>query len=311
MAATDIGQLSAKQMQRARRVFDIACEYVDRDPDVVKGALTTVNDESTFTVYANDGTYAGEERAEVWAWYGGQAAYREHMRLSLNYDRDAVAGSAETTKDSLNLTQYREMYGYAGMGHKPDPAAIERLMDPDYAVRTFIEGVPGRPGIVRCWLDQRMPAELTIAQRCQWVQGSETLTGENYGEAMHVADQLIEAFGGLPQVQLPEDWFMAPNNWDEAVSQLRTVVREEIGALLANRWAPKDPEAFTEAVKNGVRRAVEQDPDLFGKAIWAHLIESMVSKNDDGTPSHDTAEHFVGYIDKYVHDIVNQPAPGA
>lgn len=202
MAATDISQLSAKQLQRARRVFEVAGEFLTADPDVVLGALTTVNDESTFRVYANDGSYAGAERASVWGWYGGQAAYRSHMQLSLNYDSDAVAGSAETTKDSVNLTQFREMYGYAGLGNKPLPEAMDRMMDPDYAVRVFCNGVPGKPGTVRSWLaapdSLKAHDDLTVAKRCQWVQGSEFPTGLNYLEAVQVAHQLIERFGGLP-----------------------------------------------------------------------------------------------------------------
>lgn len=204
MAATDWSQLNGQQLFRARRVFDVACEYLDRDPDVVVGALTTANDESTFAVTANNGEYAGEQRAAVWKWYGGQALYRAHMRLSLLYDHDNEAGAAETTKDSLNLMQQREMYGYAGLGSAPHPDAIARLMDPDYVVRVFCAGVEGKPTTVRHWLDPRCPADLkahddlTVAKRCQWVQGSEFPTGLNYLEAVKVARQLIERFGGLP-----------------------------------------------------------------------------------------------------------------
>lgn len=200
MAATDISQLGAKQLQRAKRVIEVASEYLDKDPDVVLGALTTANDESTFRLYANDGTYAGKEREAVWKWYGGQDKYKAHMRLSLNpkYGADAAAGGAETTKDSMNLTQFREMYGYAGMGNKPVDAAIDRMMDPDYAIKVFCAGVPGQPGAVRSWLAApdylHGHEDLTIAKRCQWVQGSEFPTGLNYLEAVHVARQLIARY---------------------------------------------------------------------------------------------------------------------
>lgn len=198
MGATDISQLSAKQLLRARRIFDVASAYLERDPDVVLGALTTANAESTFQIYANDGSYEGKEKDAIWKWYGGQDKYKTHMQLSLKQDHDAVAGKNETTKDSLNFTQYREMYGYAGMGNKPLDAAIVRLMDPDYSIRVFCAGVPNQPGVVRSWLAApewlRHDDDLSIAKRCQWVQGSEFPTGLNYLEAVKVARQLIDRF---------------------------------------------------------------------------------------------------------------------
>jgi hypothetical protein len=214
MAATDISQCTPQMIARARQIFDIAVPYMPRDPDVVLGVLTTANDESSLRVYGNDGTYAGEQKAVVWKWYGGQAEYRAHMRLTLDNDPDAVAGSAETTKDSVGLYQQREMYGYAGLGSSPHPDAPGRLMDVDYSTRVFIDGVPGQTGKVRSWLDPRVPTnlktdpslsqddnDLRVAKRCQWVQGSEFPTGMNYLEALHCARQLIAHFGGLPDTR--------------------------------------------------------------------------------------------------------------
>lgn len=210
MAAEDIKQLSTKQLQRAHEIFYLAMAYNDQDPDVVLGVLTTANAESTYAIIANNGLYAGEKKEEVWGWYGGQSLYKSHMRRSLLYPYDSVAGDAETTKDSLSLFQQREMYGYAGMGNSPHPEAVARLMDPAWSVKVFIAGVPDKPTTVRHWLDKRCPADLkkhddlSVAKRCQWVQGSEFPTGGNYVEAMPVAHQLIELFGGLPNPSTSE-----------------------------------------------------------------------------------------------------------
>jgi hypothetical protein len=261
MAATDIGQLTGRQLERARLVFDIACEYFDRDPYVLIAALTVVNDESSFRVYANDGSYAGDQRKQIWGWYGGRDAYQQHMLTSLLYPHDAVAGSAETTKDSVNLTQFREMYGYAGYGPEPHPHAMARMMDPDYAVRVFIDGVPGRPGIVRSWLDERCPKGLTIPQRIQWVQGSEFLDGNNYAEAIHVALQLIDEFGGLPDPKPAKEWLDVVSK-DEFTAGLQEVIGSKLDDIIGrleelkdNRgWCPTDPEAFVAHVAEGVGR---------------------------------------------------------
>lgn len=241
MAATDISELSGRQLARARLVFDIACEYLDRDPDVVKGTLATVNDESSFVNWGNDGTYAGLERAAIWGWYGGQATYKAHMRLSMLYQPDAMAGAAETTKDSVGLLQQREMYGYAGMGRSPDPTAVARIMQPEYQIRVFIEGVPGQPTAVHSWLDPRMPKGLTISQKCQWVQGSEYLDGGNYADAMRVADQLIEKFGGLPTTET--DWITEMAADPAALDAFRAQIKSDTAAAINESFANGNNEA--------------------------------------------------------------------
>jgi hypothetical protein len=209
MAATDIGQLSVGQLAVARQVFDLATSvmsnlsYSQADTeDAVLGALTTVNDESTFKNRTNNGAYAGASASSVWAWYGGRSSYQAHMRLSFTYAPDSGDGGAETTKDSMGLFQQREMYGYAGLGRSPHPDAPRRLMDPDWTVQVFLTGVPGQPSVVKYWLGApsalRDRDDLSIAKRCQWVQGSEFPDGLNYLESVRVARQLIQRFGGVP-----------------------------------------------------------------------------------------------------------------
>jgi hypothetical protein len=130
------------------------------------------------------------------------------------------------------------MYGYG---------TVADLMDPAESTRIFLRGVPGDPTRVRHWSRTDKPKNLTIAQACQWVQGSEFPTGENYAPMEAVADQLIAHFGGLPQTK---DWFntMTASNWDEA--------KAELDASLAT-------------LKNQV----------------ASLYNDNVLTNDDGTPS--------------------------
>lgn len=217
MAAERMSQLRALQVGNAKKVAavigQIAAERKVAGWDLwtmLLGALTTANAESTFQRYGNDGRYAGTERSEVWSWYGGQAAYERHMRLSLSMDPDAVGGIAETTKDSLGLFQQREMYGYAGLGNRPHPWAPGRLMDVEWSTRVWAVGTGTAGGPSRWWLHPKVPQALTghddlsVAKRCQWVQGSEFLDGGNYLEAIPAAKELMVAF----HLPVPDtDWF--------------------------------------------------------------------------------------------------------
>lgn len=194
----DLQDLSSRQVANALVIFAAAMPY---GGDAVKAALMTAAAESSFKRYANDGSYADEQHEQIWRWYGNQygrvglsledcrKVYQAHMSESLLYPHDAVAGSAKTTKDSVGHFQQREMYGYGSLAD---------LMDPSESTRIFIRGVPGSPTRIRYWLRPDKPKNLTIAQACQWVQGSEFPTGENYAPMEVVAEQLIAHFGGLP-----------------------------------------------------------------------------------------------------------------
>lgn len=201
----DISDLTTRQIANALVIFAAAMPF---GRDAVKAALMTAAAESSFKRYANDGTYNDDQHEVIWRWYGNkyggpgltleqcQVIYRTHMVQSLTFIHDAVAGSALTTKDSVGHYQQREMYGYG---------TIVDLMDPAESTRIFLRGVPGFPSRVRHWSRTDKPKDLTIAQACQWVQGSEFPTGENYAPMEAVADQLINHFGGLP-ADKPLDW---------------------------------------------------------------------------------------------------------
>lgn len=217
MAAERMSQLRALQVGNAKKVA-AALGQIAAERQVtgwalwamILGGLTTINAESTFMRYGNDGTYAGEQRKQVWAWYGGQEAYRRHMRLSLAQEPDIVGGGAETTKDSIGLFQQREMYGYAGLGRVPHPDGPARLMSIEWTTRVWAVGTGTPDGPSRWWLHPKVPQELTghddlsVAKRCQWVQGSEFPDGGNYLEAIPAAKELMVAF----HLPVPAtDWF--------------------------------------------------------------------------------------------------------
>jgi hypothetical protein len=85
------------------------------------------------------------------------------------------------------------MFGYG---------TVADLMDPAESTRIFIRGSQG--GRTKRFLDS--PAGLTLAQRCQWTQGSEFPTGENYAPMEQVADELIARFGSFTPAWWPA-WF--------------------------------------------------------------------------------------------------------
>lgn len=218
MAAEKMSQLKLLQVGNARKLVlvlqQVAVEQKLPDMDawlMYLGGLTTANAESTFQRYGNDGTYAGLQKESVWGWYGGQEAYRKHLRISMTENPDAMGGSAETTKDSIGLYQQREMYGYAGLGSKPNASAPGRLMSIEWTTRVWALGVPSTPSSPsRWWLHPKTPEalkgvdDLSVAKRCQWVQGSEFPDGGNYLEAIPVARELLVAFE-LPAPTV--DWF--------------------------------------------------------------------------------------------------------
>jgi hypothetical protein len=197
----DISDLSTRQIANALVIFAAALPF---GGDAAKAALMTAAAESSFKRYANNGD---STRPEVWAAYGGRQNFRDVIRQSLTFPHDAEAGAAWTTADSLGLFQQRPMYDYG---------EIRDLMDPAESTRIFVRGSQG--GSTRYFLES--PKTMSLAQRCQWTQGSEFPTGENYVPMEVVADQLIAHFGGLPKVK---DWFVA-NNWDEALAELKTVL---------------------------------------------------------------------------------------
>lgn len=173
-----LSDLSPKQIDRARAIFDAAAPF---GAEAVAAALMTAAAESSFWLFANDGT---TKRADV------PARAREVARESLNFEHDRVApqlpastpaGTWDTTADSVGHFQQRPMYGYG---------TVSDLMDPAESTRIFLRG--SRGGRTRCFLDS--PRTLTLPQRCQWTQGSEFPTGENYEPMATVVAQLISLF---------------------------------------------------------------------------------------------------------------------
>lgn len=173
-----LSELSLKQIQRARVIFNAAAPF---GADAVAGALMTAAAESSYKLYANDGT---TKRVDV------PVSIKIKVRESLQYDHDAVAPQVEawrpvgywdTTADSMGHFQQRLMYNYG---------TIADLMDPEESTRIFLRG--SKIAKTKCFLDA--PKELTLPQRCQWAQGSEYPSGENYEKEAVVTAQLISLF---------------------------------------------------------------------------------------------------------------------
>src|SRR5664279_2090591 len=159
---TAIYDLTARQVVNAELIYDAARPY---GRDAVMAALMTAGDESSWLRYANNGN---STRTDVPQWVKDLAA------TSLHYEHDAVAGEAWTTADSVGLYQQRPMFNYG---------TILELMDPAQSTIIFLTG--NAAGTTRAFL--KAPADLTLAQRCQWTQGSEFPTGENYAPFETVA----------------------------------------------------------------------------------------------------------------------------
>lgn len=188
-----LADLSAKQIARAKAIYEAAQPF---GADAAKAALMTAAAESSFLLYANDGS---TKRTDVSAYWRSIAAG------SLKFEHDAVApraqskpaGTWDTTADSVGHFQQRPMFDYG---------TIAELMDPAESTRIFIRGSHGGKGRTRKFLDS--PTDMSLAQRCQWTQGSEYPTGENYRPMEQVADELIARFGPIaPPTQQPTTWW--------------------------------------------------------------------------------------------------------
>lgn len=173
-----LSDLGPKQIDRARAIFDAAAPF---GAEAVAGALMTAAAESSYWLFANDGS---TRRADV------PARAREVARESLAFEHDRVApqlpagtpaGTWDTTADSVGHFQQRPMYGYG---------TVAELMDPAESTRIFLRG--SRGDRTRCFLDA--PKTLSLPQRCQWTQGSEYPTGENYEPMAVVVGQLMNLF---------------------------------------------------------------------------------------------------------------------
>lgn len=187
-----IGDLSAQQLANARVIFDTAIEF---GIEAAKAALMTAGAESSWLRYANNGK---STRADV------PVKWRLLAAVSMGFEHDAEAGESWTTADSVWWFQQRAMYGYCD----PTPDGIAELCSPE-CVRIFIRGSHGGKGKTKYFLQS--PTNLTLAQRCQWTQGSEFPTGDNYAPFEDVATQLVARFGGVPQPLKPN-----PNATDQS-----------------------------------------------------------------------------------------------
>jgi hypothetical protein len=253
----DISDLSTRQIANALVIFAAALPF---GGEAAKAALMTAAAESSFKRYANNGD---SQRPEVWKAYGGQRNFRDVIRQSLTFPHDAEAGAAWTTADSLGLFQQRPMYDYG---------SIKDLMDPAESTRIFVRGSAG--GSTRYFLES--PKTLSLAQRCQWTQGSEFPTGENYVPMETVADQLIAHFGGLPKVK---DWFVA-NNWDEA--------KAELDKSLDARF-----QGLTKYIEDGVAFRLEEVKGALKDLTWLKVNETFYDDNGNVTqPFSKTAANF-------------------
>ena len=188
-----LSDLSPRQITRAEAIYRAALPW---GADAVKAALMTAGAESSYLLYANDGTTKRSDVSQYW---------RDVARQSMAFEHDAVApaqpastkpGTWDTTADSVGHFQQRPMYDYG---------TIAELMDPAESTRIFIRGSHGGAGRTKRFLDS--PKGMTLAQRCQWTQGSEFPTGENYAPMEQVADELIARFGPINPASWWVGWF--------------------------------------------------------------------------------------------------------
>ena len=191
----DISELSQRQLTNARMIYNAAKPF---GGDAVLAALMTAGDEASWLRYANNGQ---NTRTDVPQWAKDLAA------LSLQFPHDAVAGEAWTTADSIGLFQQRLMYGYSSR----DLNGVADLMDPAVSTIIFLKG--SSFGKTKAFMDS--PVELTLAQRCQWTQGSEFPDGVAYAPFESVAAQLIDRFGAIDQPKPKHfdilDWVSNPS----------------------------------------------------------------------------------------------------
>jgi hypothetical protein len=187
--------LAEKQFANALVIYRTAIPY---GRDAALGALMTAIAESSLLVYANDGSTKRVDVPQKW---------RDVAARSMSFPHDAVAGSAWTTADSVGLYQQRPMFNYG---------TIAELMDPARSTEIFLTGNTAHT--TRAFLNA--PKDLSLAQRCQWTQGSEFPTGENYAPNQPLAEFLVSKFGAGADTPVTQgDWFMA-NNWDEAKAEV-------------------------------------------------------------------------------------------
>jgi hypothetical protein len=172
----DITDLTATQLANALQIYRAAMPFGE---PAAMAALMCAGAESSYLRYANDGSTTRDDVPARW---------RAIAAMSLRFPHDAVAGGAWTTADSVGLFQQRPMFGYC----TPDLAGIGTLMDPAESTRVFLRGSHGGAGATRHFLQS--PKEMTLAQRVQWVQGSEFPTGENYVGLTRVATTLMARF---------------------------------------------------------------------------------------------------------------------
>ena len=193
----DISELSLWQLTNARMVYDAAKPF---GRDAVMGALMTSGDEASWLRYANNGKTTRSDVPQRW---------RNLASLSMQFPHDAEAGEAWTTADSVGMFQQRLMFGYSS----PDLNGVADLMDPATSTIIFLKG--SSFGKTKAFMDS--PVDLTLAQRCQWTQGSEFPDGVAYEPFEAVAAQLIDRFGGIvpPKPKQEFDilsWLSDPNH---------------------------------------------------------------------------------------------------
>jgi hypothetical protein len=180
----DISQLTKTQLFNAAMIIEAALPF---GQEAAVAALMTAGAESSWLRYANNGNTTRDDVPVKW---------RRVAAESMKYPHDAVAGEAWTTADSVGLYQQRPMFDYG---------SIAELMDIAESTRIFLRGSHAGAGTTKCFT--RSPvAAMTLAQRCQWTQGSEFPTGENYAPLESVARQLFARYTPAPTTAPVTDW---------------------------------------------------------------------------------------------------------
>lgn len=192
-APVKLSDLSARQIARAETIARAASPW---GREVTAAALMTAGAESSFWIYANDGSTRRGDVSQYWRTVAAGSLMFDHDKVAPALPPDTPPGTWDTTADSCGHFQQRPMFDYG---------SVAELMDPAESTRIFIRGSHGGAGRTKRFLDS--PASLTLAQRCQWTQGSEFPTGENYAPWQQVADQLVERFGLFKPAEWWSDWF--------------------------------------------------------------------------------------------------------
>lgn len=264
-------ELSARQLDNARRIILAAAPY---GRDAAKAAVMAARAESSLMVTANQGLATRADVPQRW---------RDIAALSMQCPRDAVASGKDwTTADSVGLFQQRPMMGYC----TPDLAGIRSLMDVEQSTLIFVRGGPGtNPFFLRA------PADLSLAAKVQWTQGSEYPTGDNYAPFEQMAEQLVAKY--FPTTD--EGWWFSMASVEENKAAAKEAFIEALNEVLGRGGRVNG--LFITDILGDLPRAIAE-------AVWGFKAASLVTDADGKSVNPDgKTQDALLWADKHTNDI--------